>query len=112
MALLSETWSQRGPHSCQEPDMSPMSLPTLGCLLTQLIDQVGQVFSGVSNSDLPKLEMNKRCLKQDCLTALHVFSVTFVQDAQSFLTIHLLILLVIRSLGVSKCKLHRRVINT
>ena len=80
MALLSETWSRRGPHSCQEPDMSPMSLPSLGCLLTQLIDQVGQVFSGVSNSDLPKLEMNKRCLEQDCLTTLQVFSLTFVQD--------------------------------
>lgn len=33
------------------PDMRPKSLPSLGCLLTQLIDRVGQVFSGVSNSD-------------------------------------------------------------
>lgn len=52
------------------PDMRPKSLPSLGCLLTQLIDQVGQVFSGVSNSDSPKLEMSKRCRKQDCLAAL------------------------------------------
>lgn len=52
------------------PDMRPKSLPSLGCLLTQLIDQVGQVFSGVSNSDSPKLEMSKRCLKQDCVAAL------------------------------------------
>lgn len=60
------------PRTCPAlfPDMSPMSLLSLGCLLTQLIDQVGQVFSGVSNSDSLKLEMNKRCLKQDCLAAL------------------------------------------
>lgn len=49
------------------PDTSPCSFPSLWCLLSRLIHPV-HCLSGVSNSDSPKLEINKRCLRLDCVT--------------------------------------------
>lgn len=95
------------------PDTSPCSFPSLWCLLSQLIHLV-QWFSGVSNSGSPKLEINKRCLKLDCLTIFQLSSEWYLFRVinWSFLVICLLIVFIIGPLGISNCQIHRWVMNT